>query len=387
MSRLKTVILKFSKKDALFFLILFLLFLFLKPALVFAQGRPPANVVVSPVRSEMIQDEILQIGTVESWRSSRVATEVSGRVEVLQVRRGAKVKKGDLLARLSASTLRLKLKESEAKQNAAMARLQKSRDNLKRSESLMKEGLIAERVYRDAKLTVEELEQTLAVNESERLQTQDELNKKEVRAPFDGIVTQALTEEGEWVTEGGGIVHLVDLSRVRILVEMPEKYIREVQMGGAVFVQIDAVPGEVFSGKVHALIPAGDRAARLFPVEVHVENKGLLLQEGMLARVAFALGASRRVLMVDKDALIRKGSEAFLFVVTDAKAVKKTVMVGQGKADLIEVNGEIKVDDLVVIRGNERLREGRAVHIVSDGVGPADTTHPASDSESPGHAH
>ncbi|NOY83798.1 MAG: efflux RND transporter periplasmic adaptor subunit [Nitrospirae bacterium] len=335
----------------------------------------------------MIQDEILQIGTVESWRSSRVATEVSGRVEVLQVRRGAKVKKGDLLARLSASTLRLKLKESEAKQNAAMARLQKSRDNLKRSESLMKEGLIAERVYRDAKLTVEELEQTLAVNESERLQTQDELNKKEVRAPFDGIVTQALTEEGEWVTEGGGIVHLVDLSRVRILVEMPEKYIREVQMGGAVFVQIDAVPGEVFSGKVHALIPAGDRAARLFPVEVHVENKGLLLQEGMLARVAFALGASRRVLMVDKDALIRKGSEAFLFVVTDAKAVKKTVMVGQGKADLIEVNGEIKVDDLVVIRGNERLREGRAVHIVSDGVGPADTTHPASDSESPGHAH
>ncbi|VAX32986.1 hypothetical protein MNBD_NITROSPIRAE01-1346 [hydrothermal vent metagenome] len=335
----------------------------------------------------MIQDEILQIGTVESWRSSRVATEVSGRVEALQVRRGAKVKKGDLLARLSASTLRLKLKESEAKQNAAMARLQKSRDNLKRSESLMKEGLIAERVYRDAKLTVEELEQTLAVNESERLQTQDELNKKEVRAPFDGIVTQALTEEGEWVTEGGGIVHLVDLSRVRILVEMPEKYIREVQMGGAVSVQIDAIAGEVFSGRVHALIPAGDRAARLFPVEVHVKNKGLLLQEGMLARVAFALGASRSVLMVDKDALIRKGSEAFLFVVKDAKAVKKTVMVGQGKADLIEVSGEIKVDDLVVIRGNERLREGRAVHIVSDGAGPADTTHPASDSESPGHAH
>ncbi len=379
----KCISFKSAKKVALFFVTVFLL----QPIVVVAQGRPPANVVVSPVRLETIQDEILQIGTVESWRASRVATEVSGRVEELRVRRGAKVKKGDLLVRLSASTLRLKLKESEAKQNAAMARLQKSRDNLKRSEGLMKEGLISERAYRDAKLTVEELEQTLAVNESERLQAQDELSKKEVRSPFDGIVTQALTEEGQWVTEGGGIVHLVDLSRVRILVEMPEKYIREVQRGGAVSVQIDAIPGEVFSGKVHALIPAGDRAARLFPVEVHVENKGLLLQEGMLARVAFSLGASRRVLMVDKDALIRKGSEAFLFVVEDAKAVKKTVRVGQGKAGLIEVSGEIKADDLVVIRGNERLREGRAVHVVRDDAGPAEERPFASDQESPGHAH
>lgn len=355
--------------------------------LIFAQGRPPANVVVSSVRLEVMQDEILQIGTVESWRASRVATEVSGLVEELLVRRGAKVKKGDLLVRLSASTLRLKLKASEARQNAALARLQKARDALKRSEELMKGGLVSQRVYRDAKLTVEELEQTLAVNKAEVLQTQDELDKKHVRAPFDGIVTEALTEEGEWVSKGGGIVHLVDLSRVRILVEMPGKYIRDVQRGGVVSVKIDAIPGEVFSGKVHALIPAGDRAARLFPVEVHVENKGLLLQEGMLARVAFALGRSRRVLMVDKDALIRKGSETFLFVVEDAKAVKKLVSVGRGKGGLIEVDGGLTVGDIVVIRGNERLREGRAVHVVADGPETAEEMPLTPAQASPGHGH
>jgi len=376
---------KVGQKMSLWFTLLVLIFF--QPGALLAQGRPPANVVVSPVRMEMIQDEILQIGTVESWRASRVATEVSGRVEVLRVRRGAKVKKGDLLAQLSASTLRLKLKESEAKQNAALARLQKARDNLKRSEGLMKEGLISERAYRDAKLTVDELEQSLAVNEAERLQTQDELHKKHVRAPFDGIVTEALTEEGEWVNEGGGIVQLVDLSKVRILVEMPEKYIREVHAGAAVSVQIDAIPGEVFSGKVHALIPAGDRAVRLFPVEVHVENKGLLLQEGMLARVAFALGLSRSVLMVDKDALIRKGSETFLFTVEESKAVKKSVSVGRGKGGFIEVDGKLHVGDAVVIRGNERLREGSAVQVVSEGAGPNEAVSPTPDSESPGHGH
>lgn len=376
---------KSATKICLFFTMVFLLFP--QTSLLFAQGRPPANVVVSSVRLEMIQDEILQIGTVESWRASRVATEVSGLVEELLVRRGEKVKKGALLVKLSASTLRLKLKEFEARQNAALARLQKARDNLKRSEGLMKEGLVSQRAYRDAKLTVEELEQTLAMHKAEVLQTRDELDKKHVRAPFDGIVTEALTEEGEWVSKGGGIVHLVDLSRVRILVEMPGKYIREVQKGGTVSVQIDAIPDEVFSGKVHALIPAGDRASRLFPVEVHVENKGLLLQEGMLARVAFALGRSRRVLMVDKDALIRKGREIFLFVVKDAKAVKKSVSVGRGKGRFIEVNGALTVGDAVVIRGNERLREGRAVHVVSDGNRPAEETPLTPDQESPGHEH
>jgi len=378
--------LKALQKPALYFIVSLLLFSPLAP--LFAQGRPPANVVVSPVVMEMIQDEILQIGSVESWRASRVATEVSGRVDTLRVRRGAKVKKGDLLAKLSASTLLLKLKEFEAKQNAALARLQKARDTLKRSEGLMKEGLISERAYRDAKLTVEELEQTLTVNEAERLQIRDELNKKHVRAPFDGIVTQTLTEEGEWVNEGGGIVQLVDLSKVRILVEMPGKYIREVRVGAPVSVKIDAIPGETFAGVVHALIPAADRAARLFPVEVHVENKGLLLNEGMLARVVFGLGPSRSALMVHKDALIRRGSTAFLFVVKEGKAFQKQVVPGRGKADLIEVRGELKAGDAVVIRGNERLREGSAVNVVPDGVSPPpQKTSAAPDQDAPGHGH
>ncbi len=346
------------------FLFSLLSILFFQAEQLSAQGRPPSNVVVSPVATETLQDQILQIGTVESWRTSRVATEVTGRVEQLLVRRGAKVKKGDLLAKLAASGLLIQLKESKSKQNAAMARLEKAKDNLKRSEALVKEGLVSERVYRDAKLTVDELEQTLAVNEAELLQTKDTLSKKRVLAPFEGIVTQELTEEGEWVQIGGGIVQLVDLSKVRILVEMPEKYIREVKVGGKVSIQIDAIPGEGFSGIVHALIPAGDRETRLFPVEVHVENKGLLINEGMLARVAFGLGVERPALMVDKDAVIRKGSTAFLFVVKAGKAVKKNVLIGRGKPGLIEVSGALKEGDLVVIRGNERLRSGSAVNIV-----------------------
>lgn len=351
-----------GQKALLFVFVSFVLFL--RVGALFAQGRPVTPVVVSPVVTEAIRDEILQIGTVESWRTSRVATEVAGRVEKLEVRRGAKVQKGDLLAKLADSGLLLKLKESEARRNAAVARLDKAKDNLKRLEGLMKEQLVSERAFRDAKLTVQELEQTLAVDQAERLQIKDELDKKSVVAPFEGVVTQSLAEEGEWVQVGGGIVQLVDLSKVRILVQMPEKYIREIKAGERVSVTIDAIPGETFSGTVHAMIPAGDREARLFPIEVHVENKGLRINEGMLARVLFGLGLEEKVLMIDKDAVIRKGTTRFVFVVKEGKAMQQTIKTGRGKAGLIEVQSGLNEGDPVVIRGNERLMDGSAVNAV-----------------------
>ena len=350
----------------LFFSLILLVFLFSTGKLL-AQGRPPANVVVSPVLRETVQDQLLLIGTVESWRSSQVAAEVSGRVKSLFARRGDQVKKGDLLAEIGASELRLKLREFRARRNAAMARLEKAEDNLKRSKGLMKGGLLSEKAFRESKLSVQELKEDLTVNEAEQLQLEDVLGKKKVRAPFDGVVTRELTEEGEWVTQGGGIIHLVDLSKARILVEVPEKYVSFLTTGESATVQFDAIQGRNFPGEIHALIPEGDREARLFPLELHIENSDLLIKEGMLARVNLRLGDPRSVLMVDKDAITRKGSQTTLFVAQGEKVIQKIVVTGQAKQGLIEIVGDLKAGDKVVIRGNERLRDGQAIRIVPQG--------------------
>ncbi len=350
-----------KKPQRLFYLIVSLI---VTTQTLFAQGRPPAKVVVAPVVKDTLQDQIRLIGTAESWRSSRVATEAFGRVEALLARRGDTVEKGAVLARIGASELLLQLKESEARSKAAGARLERERDNLVRSEGLMKEKLISEKAYREAALTVQELEETLAVTEAEGLQLKDRLRKKEVRSPFSGIVTQELIEEGEWAKLGDGIVQLVDSTKIRILVDMPEKYVSEVKIGGSVKVHFDAAGNGPFSGRVHALIPEGDRASRLFPLEVHVDNDDLQIKEGMLAKVSFDLGLDRSVLMVEKDALIRRGSETFLFTIAGGKAIKQNVTLGKAKGEWIEVAGPLQVGNQVVIRGNERLRNGQAVQIV-----------------------
>lgn len=330
----------------------------------FAQGPPPAKVRVSPVVREAVQHQISLIGTVESWRTSRVASEASGRVEALLVRRGASVKKSQVLARLGASELLLKLKESEARGNAAIARLAKARDDLKRAEKLMKASLVSEKIYREAKHSLREMEESVIVNKAAKLQLEDLLSKKEVRAPFTGIVTKELISEGEWLTKGDSVLQLVDASKVRILMDLPEKYVSDVLIGATVQVEFDAIPGESFSGIIHALVPEGDRSARIFPLEIHVENTDFRIKEGMLARMRFELGRTRSVLMAHKDAVIRKDGQAFLFVVAEGKAFKQSLKLGKSKGSLIEINGDIQEGAQVVIRGNERLRNGQTVQVV-----------------------
>lgn len=330
----------------------------------FSQGQPPAKVVVSKVVRETVQDQIRLIGTVDPWRRSRVATEVAGKVDSLVARRGMPVQKGKILATLGRTDLLLELKETQARKNSATVRLENAEDELKTAKRLIKNNLVSRRAYKEKKFLVRELKEDLAVIAAERLQLEDLLSKKEVKAPFTGTITQELTEEGEWVEKGTGIVFLVDLSKVRILAELPEKYVALIQPQSPAIISFDALPGEMFRGTVHALIPEGDRLSRIFPLEVHVANPHLKIKEGMLARVSFEAGLSRRVLMVTQDAILRKGPQISLFVVKDGKAVKALVTTGKTKKNMIEITGSLKENDVVVIRGNERLRNGQSVQVV-----------------------
>jgi membrane fusion protein (multidrug efflux system) len=329
-----------------------------------AQGPPAAKVVVSPAVSGKVQDRTELIGVAEPWRESTVAAEVAGRVESLDVRRGDRVKRGRVLAQLGKSELAFRLKEAQAQRNATRVRLEKAKDLLERSEKLIEGRAIAEREHRQIDLNVQETEQDLAASEAEISRLQDELDKKTVRAPFDGVVTQELTQVGEWVEQGGAIVHLVDLSRVRVVADTPEKYVSGVKEDEEVSVRFDALGDRPFKGKIHALIPFGNRDAHIFPLEIYIGNPDLAVKPGMLARVGFDLGLNRKAVMVHKDAVITRGEKTFLFTVTDGKARQVFVTTGRSEGERIEVSGSVKEGEAVIIRGNERVRDGQAVQIV-----------------------
>lgn len=330
-----------------------------------AQGPPPAKVVVAPVTNDQLRDKVVLIGSTQAWRASTVASEIEGRVAEIKARRGDSVNAGAVLARLADSDVRFRLQETRARRDATASRLEKAKDSLNRAEELKLGQAIAESAFLQARLTVQELDGDLAAIEAEIHGLEDALENKSVKAPFAGVVTRELTEVGQWVEKGGNIVHLLDLSKVRVVVNTPEQYVSGIKTNEKVDVWIDAVGRTPFAGRVHALIPEGNREARVFPMEVEVPNEGSRIKEGMLARVEFNLGISRKALMVHKDAVITRGARTYIFVVSGSEAKQVSVSTGSARGDYIEISGPVDIGANAVIRGNERLRDGQAVQVVS----------------------
>jgi len=154
-----------------------------------------------------------------------------------------------------------------------------------------------------------------------------------------------------------------------------ETHIPFIEVGMSARVEVPAIPDRVFLGKVVIVVPQGDARSRTFPVKVELANefKGTrpLLNAGMLARVTLPTGVEKTSLMVPKDALVLGGAQPMVYVVDtdpkDGKTVRPLpVSLGAPSGAMIEIQGELKPGQLVVVQGNERLRPGQAVNILRE---------------------
>ncbi len=208
---------------------------------------------------------------------------------------------------------------------------------------------------------------------------QDQIEKHTLIAPFDGYVTAKRSEVGAWVARADPVVEVVELDEVEIQAMVLEDYVGHVRLGMEARVAVDSLPNESFTGTVAKIVPQADTRSRSFPVHVRVENRLVseqpLLKAGMLARVMLPVGQLEQAVLVPKDALVLGGASPSVFVVdpaakdatspaaTEGAARLLPVEAGVAHGDLIQVKGDLKAGEFVVVRGNERLRPGQAVVI------------------------
>ncbi len=329
-------------------------------------GPPPAPVVVDQVTEEMVGSTVGLMGSARAWKDSRVAAEVSGKVIELKVDEGDRVKRGELLCRLDSDELVHQIREAEAAIKEAQARLERAEKENKRVSALVDKASVSERARDEALYAY-----LAGIQEVERLRAslgvlRERLQKKAVKAPFSGVVVERLTEVGEWLSPGSVVVELYLIDPVKVVVPVPEKVVHGLSVGDAVRMTFDALGEELFQGKIHAVIPKGDEAARTFPVHIRLDNHQAQVQPGMLARARFELGTPKKVLLVPKDAVVLSGAKRSVIKVVDGKAVPVTVLMGLEHRGKVEVEGDLKPGDKVVVRGNERLFPGQPVQ-ASDG--------------------
>lgn len=323
----------------------------------------PAPVGFTEAREHSLRPTVHLSGTVEARRSSLVASEVAGLVTDLLAREGDFLQKGQAVVRLRRQDLELRLAAQQASLKEAQARLELATRNLQRARELFADEVISRQDLDNAVS-----EQTAWAGRVESLEAEiarvvDNLSRSEIAAPFTGVVVREHTQVGEWIGVGDPVVELLDMEELEVVVEVPERHFRSLERGAPVRVTFEALSGDVIDGQVNAVIPQADRETRTFPVKVRFPNRKHNVGVGMLAHVELPVGSPSDVLMVPKDAVIRRGgTRAVVFRLTGGGTVEEVeVQPGIAGGAWIAVQGELAPGDRVVTRGNERLRPGQQV--------------------------
>lgn len=273
------------------------------------------------------------------------------------------------------------LHEIEAEAEAAQQVFRQSEENWK----LVVAGPRAEKILQ-AKARV-------AMQDAIVRNLRSRVRKYTIVAPFDGFVVAEHTEQGEWIKQGDLVADVVALNEVDVLINVRESHVAHIQIGQEISVEVTALSSLRVTGNVSSIIPQADIRARTFPVKVRMSNPILnnaakhqspMIKAGMIARAVVPTGAQRKGLLIPKDALVLGGPSPTVFVVdatvpdindpiddkstagslTNTGKVRPVpVSMGASAGRLIEIKGPIKAGQLVVVRGNERLRPGQDVAI------------------------
>lgn len=294
--------------------------------------------------------------TVIGRDDSRLAAEVSGRLEdVLEV--GDRVEKGDIIAHIESTTFELRVAEAEAEIIPLAAKLDFYRRESNRLEVLARKNNAAKNRLDEVSSNYNEYTGRLKVAKTRLALDLDQLQRTVVKAPFAGVIMHRYHTKGERVDVGDLIVRLVNTESLEIQAWVPASSIPYLNPGKELRVSDNKFEQ---TATVRVLVPVGDDISRLYELRLNFENPDWTV--GYAVRVAVPMSNKRKILAVPRDAIVLRPNDIKVFKINaDGVAESITVELGIAQDNLIEIIGDIRPGDVVVIRGNERLRDGQKV--------------------------
>jgi membrane fusion protein (multidrug efflux system) len=339
-------------------------------AVSWAQATDLAPVVARPL------SQIIDLpGEFQPFESVSIHAKVRGYLDRVLVDRGSVVRKGQLLAELTAPEMVAQIAEAESKVLAAesdrlqaeaqLAGVRSTYERLKKAAETPgaiagNELIQAQRQVEAAEALVQSKRQAKVDVEASVRAQKDLESYLRITAPFDGIVTDRLVHPGALVGPGADPVLLVvqEVSHLRLVVAVPEENIGGIVRGSRVGFRVPAYPGRTYSGSIARIAHALDPRTRTMAVELDVFNRDSSLSPGMYPSVKWPVRSSRPSLLVPKTSVVTTTERTFVIRSRNGQAEWVNVSKGASEGDLIEVGGNLQGGDLVVRRATDEIREG-----------------------------
>jgi len=210
-------------------------------------------------------------------------------------------------------------------------------------------------------------EEGIAINKGETIAyiDRDEIGfkfeKSPVDSPLTGVIGSVYVDKGDSVTPQTPVAFVVNLDNARVSLDVPEKYLPAMTLGQSADISVDAFPGQTFTGKVFKISPIVDLQTRTAPIEIFIPNPGHKLTPGMFARVKLVLEEKKQIKLIPKEAVMGTAPDIIVYVVDGKIARQRKVKPGIRDGGEIEIVEGLNAGDMVVIMGQQRLRNGAEV--------------------------
>ncbi len=266
------------------------------------------------------------------------------------------------------TSLELMQKQARAAMAVAQTAYQNASLNAERMKKMLENKAISQMQYENTQLALDAAD-TQAKSAKANLDLVDYTAKNAyMKAPFAGIIAAKNMEEGDMINPmmgmGQSILTLMDLSKVKVTVDVPAEEIEKIKLGQVCLVRISSRPGETFAGEVYSKNLAADPLSKTFKVEIKIDNPEMKIKAGVYADISIEYIRKENVTMLPLSALLAGDKE--VMINENGVARKRAVTVGLRNDSRFEIVAGVRPDELVLIEGNYDLKEGTAIVLSGD---------------------
>ncbi|MCO6495081.1 MAG: efflux RND transporter periplasmic adaptor subunit [Bacteroidetes bacterium] len=305
---------------------------------------------VTDVDSQILNLEYIANGIFAPQQSVFLSSEVPGKVVSVLVQEGAKVKAGQVLAVIKGEKQEIALSIAQAVYDNAL-------NEVSRFERAYSSGGVTKQQLDQVKLQLENAKNNL-------LSAKVNAGDVNITASFSGIVNKKNVEPGSYVNPGQQLFEIVNITSLKLRVNVDEKTIGRVKLGEKVMIRCSAIPDKMWEGNVTFIAPKAD-AGLNFPVELEISNSSSnQLKAGMFGTAVFGYEQTVKTLAIPHQAFVGNISSGKVFAVEDGKAVLRTVSTGRDFGNTVEIISGIQNGDKVITTGQINLVDGTLIKVI-----------------------
>ena len=307
-------------------------------------------VTVAPVTEQKLTQDLSLVGTVDGQNDVAVVAETQGKITRVFVRVGDEVKAGQELIQVDDELKR-------ATYEAADVNYEKAKKDLERYRVMMKEKSVSDAQFEGIRLAYK-------AAEAQYIVARRQFNDTRIKSPINGIVTSRPYDIGTMVQNNTVVANVVDISRLKVKLNVAEEDVFKMKVGDTVAVTTDVYPGVTFHGTIATISDKADDA-HTYPVEIALPNNSQHpLKAGMFASVSFVAIKPTQSLSIPREALLGSTKDARVYVVRGSTAYLRTITIGGEYDTRLSVRSGLAEGDTIVVNGQNNLKDSTTVTIL-----------------------